>query len=106
MSGDDLRVTTEHLGDLSVEQARVAAKIRSATVAVDGVDAAVRTTHGSIASATSSALEAVLAARSDAGTKIAAIADDLSRRLTDAANRYDRADDETGGALNTQMQTR
>lgn len=104
MSGDDLRVTTAHLGDLAVRQARAAAETRSATYAVEGVDAAVRSTHGSIASATASAVEAVLSARRGAGTKMAAISDDLCDKLADAARRYDQIDDTSGGALNQQMQ--
>ena len=58
MSGDDLRVTTAHLDELAVQQVRAAAAdIRSATFAVEGVDAAVRSTHGIIASATAGAVE-------------------------------------------------
>ena len=103
MSGDDLRVTTEHLGDLAAHQGRAAAEIRSATLAVDGVDAAVRRTHGSIASATVSAVEAVLATRRDASTRMAAISDEMCNKLTDAATRYDLTDDAMGGALKAEM---
>lgn len=103
MSRDDLRVTTAHLGDLAVRQGRAAAEIRSATASVDGVDAAVRSTHGSIASATASAVEGVLAARRTAGTRMAETSDGLSDKLTQAAQRYDRADDALGGALEAQM---
>jgi hypothetical protein len=105
MSGDDLRVTTAHLGDLAAKQGKAAAQTRAATYAVEGVDAAVRTTHGSIASATASAVEAVLAARRGAGTKMAAISDDLSDKLADAAKRYDQVDDSLGARLDDEMQT-
>jgi hypothetical protein len=105
MSGDDLRVTAAHLGDLAVQQARAATETRSATYAVEGVDAAVRSTHGSIASATAGAVEAVLAARRSAGTKMAAVSDDLCEKLSDAARRYDQADERLGGAFQAQMQT-
>ena len=104
MSGDDLRITTAHLGDLAVKQARAAADIRSATMLAEGADAAVRSTHGNIASASASALTAVLAARRSAGSKMAAISDDLCDKLTQAAKRYDRADDAMSGTLRTQMQ--
>lgn len=105
MSGDDLRVTTVHLGDLAGKQGRAAAEIRSATMMADGVDAAVRCTHGSVASATASAVAAVLAARSSAGAKMAAISDELCDKLTDAAKRYGQADDAMSRILRTQMQT-
>ena len=104
MSGDDLCVTTAHLGDLAVKQGRAAVGIRSAMILVEGADAAVRSTHGSIASASASALEAVLTARRNAGTKMAAISDGLCDKLTEAAKRYDNADDAMSGALCEQMQ--
>ena len=63
MSGDDLRVTTAHLVELAVEQARAASETRSATFVVEGADAAVRSTHGIIASATASAVEDAVSAR-------------------------------------------
>jgi hypothetical protein len=103
MSRDDLRVTTAHLGDLAVRQGRAAVEIRSATTAAEGVGAAVRSSHGIIASATTNALESVLSTRRDAGTKMAAVSDGLSDSLTEAARRYDRTDDALGGALETQM---
>jgi Excreted virulence factor EspC, type VII ESX diderm len=104
MSGDDLRVTTAHLGELAVKQGRAAVGIRSATIVPEGADAAVRSTHGSIASASVSALAVVLAARRSAGTKMAAISDELCDKLAEAAKRYDQADDAMSGALRAQMQ--
>ncbi len=103
MSRDDLRVTTAHLGDLAVHQGRAAAEIRSATFAVDGVDAAVARTHGSIASATATAVEALVSTRRSAGTRIAAISDELRDRLADAAERYDLTDGELGVAFDAQI---
>ncbi|MDT5017463.1 MAG: hypothetical protein QOD39_3623 [Mycobacterium sp.] len=103
MSRDDLGVTTAHLVDLSVTQARAAAETRSATYAVEGMDAAVRSTHGSIASATVSAVETVLAVRRNAGTKMAAVSDELCGKLADAARRYDEVDIGLGDALKGQM---
>jgi hypothetical protein len=104
MSGDDLRVTTVHLGDLAVKQARAAAEIRSATMLPEGADAAVRSTHGDVASASAGALASVLAARRSAGAKMAAASDDLCDKLTQSAKRYDWADDAMSGNLRTQMQ--
>jgi hypothetical protein len=104
VSGDDLRVTTAHLGDLAVKQGDAAVGIRSATTLVEDADIAVRSTHGAVASASASALAAVLAARRSAGLRMAAISDDLCDKLTDAANRYDRADDAVSGVLRTRMQ--
>ncbi|MEN3319199.1 MAG: hypothetical protein V7643_2600 [Mycobacterium sp.] len=104
MSGDDLRVTTGHLGELAVKQGRAAVGIRSATIVVEGADAAVRNTHGSIASASASALAALLAARRSAGAEMAAISDALCDKLAEAAKRYDRADDAMSGTLRARMQ--
>jgi hypothetical protein len=103
MSGDDLRVTTAHLIELTVQQVRATVDIRSATFAVEGVDAAVRSTHGIIASATADAVSAVVAARRGAGRKVAAVSDDLGHKLTEAAKRYDQMDDAMRGALDGQV---
>lgn len=103
MSGDDLHVTTAHLSDLAAKQAKAASETRSATFAVEGVDAAVRSTHGSIASSTATAVEAVISARRDAGTKMAAISDDLGDKLADAAKRYDEVDTSSRDVLDGQM---
>lgn len=104
MSGDDLRVTTGHLADLAAQQDHAAAGVRAATVLTDGADAAVRSTHGIIASASASALVTVLAARRSAGTRVAAISDDLCDKLTEAAKRYGSADEASSGVLRIQMQ--
>lgn len=105
MSGDDLRIQTAHLGDLAAKQARAAVDIRSATMLTEGAVAAVSSTHGHIASASAGALTAVLAARRSAGSKMAAISDDLCDKLAQAAKRYDQADEAMSGTLRTQMQT-
>ena len=104
MSGDDLRVTTAHLGELAVKQGRAAAGIRSAAILAEGADAAVRSTHGSIAAASAGALAAVLVARRSAGAKMAAISDDLCDKLAEVAKRYDVADETMSSTLGTQMQ--
>lgn len=106
MSGDDLRVTTAHLDDLTVQQVRAAAATRSATLVADDVDAAIRSTHGVIASATAGAVSAIVEARRGAGMKIAAISDDLGRTLHEAAQHYDRTDEAAGCVLDGQVQPR
>ena len=105
MSGDDLRVTTAHLGELAVKQGRAAGGIRSATILAEGADAAVRSTHGTIASASANALAAVLVARRRAGGKMAAISDDLCDKLTEAAKRYDQVDNAMSGNLGQHMRS-
>jgi hypothetical protein len=106
MSGDALSVTTAHLVGLSAGQVRAAADIRSATSAVEGADAAVRSTHGVISSATADAVSQIVAARREAGTKMAMIADELGDKLTEAARRYEQTDDTMGRALRGQVQPR
>jgi hypothetical protein len=103
MSGDDLRVTTAHLVELSVQQVRAAADIRSATFAVEGVGAAVRGTHGLIASATATAVSDAVAIRRGSGEKVAAVSDELGDRVAEAARRYDRIDDASGRTLEGQV---
>jgi hypothetical protein len=103
MSGEDLRVAAEHLGDLAARQARAAAEMLTATRAVEGVDAAVRSTHGAIASATSGALEAVLAARTGAGTRMAGISDALREKLSGASAEYNRVDEAASATLDRQV---
>ncbi len=103
MPGDELRVTTLHLRELTVQQERAAAEIRSATLAVEGVEASFRSTHGTIASATAGALGDVVAARRHGGRKMAAISDGLGHKLTEAAQRYDKMDDAMGRALDGQV---
>jgi hypothetical protein len=105
MSGDDLRVTTTHLGELADKQRHAAVGIRSATMLAEGAEAAVRSTHGSVSSASASALMAVLAARHSAGAKMAAVSDDLCDKLTEAAKRYEHTEDAVSGVLRKQMQT-
>jgi hypothetical protein len=105
MSGDDLRVTTAHLGELAVKQGRAAGAIRVAALLADGADVAVKNTHGSIASASAGALAAALVARRSAAEKMAAISDDLCDKLTEAAKRYDQLDEAMSAALRTQMQS-
>jgi hypothetical protein len=105
MSGDDLRVTTTHLGELSHKQRDAAVGIRTATMLAEGAEGAVRSTHGSVASASARAVTAVLDARRSAGAKMAAISDDLCDKLTEAAKRYEHTDDAISGILRTRMQT-
>jgi len=104
MSRDDVRVTTAHLVELTAGQVQAAADIRAATFAVEGVDTAVRTTHGVIASATAGAVSQIVAARRGAGTKMATISDELGDKLAEAARRYDQMDDAMRRALDEQVQ--
>ncbi|MCV7302137.1 ESX-1 secretion-associated protein [Mycobacterium barrassiae] len=103
MSGEDLRVTTTHLGELTARQIRVAAEIRSATLAFEGVDTAVRNTHGSVAAAVVDALVETISARHGAATAMAAASDRLGHTLAHAANCYDETDDAVGQALEGQV---
>lgn len=98
MSGD-LRVTTAHLRELSAKQGQAAAVLTSATAAVDGVDSAVRWTHGPISWSTAAAIEAAQHARRVAGTGMANVSQDLGEKLTSAAGRYDNTDTSAGEAL-------
>ncbi|WP_066901775.1 ESX-1 secretion-associated protein [Mycolicibacterium houstonense] len=98
MSGD-LRVATAHLHELSVRQGQAASGLVTATGAVEGIDAAVRATHGPISSSTAAAVQAAMNARRAAGTCLARASQDLGDKLAHAAGRYDRTDSAAGGVL-------
>ncbi|KUI21492.1 hypothetical protein AU193_03645 [Mycobacterium sp. GA-1285] len=105
MSGDDVRASAAHLGDLAARHARTAADTRAMSRAADGIQAAVTNTHGTIAASTSDALDAVLTSRDHAGVAASDSSAALSDMLIEAAARYDRTDEAAASALNTQMQT-
>lgn len=100
---DDLRVTTACLRDLAAVQERAAGELAAATAMPEATPPAVRATHGVVASATSAALAAVQAARTDAGTRMASVSQGLGVRLGDSAGRYDRTDEAQRSALDRQI---
>lgn len=103
MSGDSLRVTAAHLRELAAKQGQAAAQLTSATEVVEGVDTAVRFTHGVIAWSTAAAVEAVQAARAAAAQAETATAQSMTERLTEAAARYEEADRAAGAHLDDQL---
>lgn len=98
MAGD-LRVATAHLQELSARQDAAATSLTAATGVVEGVDTAVRLTHGPISSASSAAVSAAVSARRAAGACIAGVSRDLGAKLSHAAGGYDRTDSTMSGAL-------
>ena len=105
MSGD-LRVITAHVCELAAKQREASAEITSATEVVEGVDTAVRWSHGVIAWSTAAAVESAQSARRGAGTGMAMVSLGLGDRLTDAAARYDQIDSAIGGKLEREMAPR
>jgi EspA/EspE family/Excreted virulence factor EspC, type VII ESX diderm len=103
---DELCVTSAHIRELGAKQRHAAAEIGSATGVVEGVTASLRTTHGVIASATASAVEAVQAARGAAGHAMAAVSQGLADRLGLAATAYDETDETIAGVLDNEMRPR
>ncbi|MBP2455116.1 ESX-1 secretion-associated protein [Mycolicibacterium lutetiense] len=98
MAGE-LRVATAHLYELSAKQGQAAISLTVATGVVEGVDSAVRLTHGPISSSTASAVAAALNARRVAGAGMASVSRELGAKLSRAASRYDRTDSTMSGAL-------
>jgi ESX secretion-associated protein EspC/F len=98
MSGD-LRVTTAHVRELAAKQGQAAAEITAATEVVEGVDTAVRWTHGVIAASTAAAVEAAQHQRRSAGAAMGAVSSDLGDNLGRAAAQYDAVDHATGARL-------
>ncbi|OBF44314.1 hypothetical protein A5719_07555 [Mycolicibacterium peregrinum] len=98
MAGD-LRVATAHLHELSAKQDEAATGLTVATGVVEGVDNAVRMTHGPISSASAAAVARAVKARRTAGTGLASVSRDLGSKLSLAAGGYDRTDSTMSGAL-------
>jgi Excreted virulence factor EspC, type VII ESX diderm len=106
MSGDTLRVTTAHLRDLAVQQQKAATDIRGATHVIEGVDTAVRISHGVIAWSTAAAVEAIQNARRRSANAMAEESEGIRDRLFDAATRYDQVDGAIGVRLDSVMPPR
>jgi hypothetical protein len=96
---EDLRVTTEHLRELSVRQGHAAGELAAATEAVTGVDSSLRWSHGPISWSTAGAVAAAQDARRTAGLSMATLSEGLSEKLTAAARRYDHTDEHHAAAL-------
>lgn len=92
MSHAQLAVTPAHLRGLAAVHHRVAAEVATAGGRVVDGNARVLTSHGSIASASAGALQAVERARADAVAAIAARSGSLSDHLRGAAHRYEATD--------------
>ncbi|MDY6996698.1 MAG: ESX-1 secretion-associated protein [Actinomycetota bacterium] len=99
MSGEPLRVTTEHLRDLAARHTQVAGDVTTTTELLSGLDARIRATHGVIAAPTAAAVGALAQARHACGTSIATGGRALSARLLASARRYDATDDSAGGRI-------
>lgn len=106
MSREALQVTTAHLRELAAKHGQAAAEITSATEAVAGVDTEIRISHGVIAWATASAVEAVQQARREAGNSLAEGSHALNGNLRSAAERYEAADRASGEHLDKQIRGR
>ncbi|OBB26893.1 hypothetical protein A5792_23830 [Mycolicibacterium peregrinum] len=98
MAGD-LRVATAHLHELSAKQGEAATSLTVATGVVEGVDTAVRMTHGPISSSTAAAVATAVNARRAAGTCMAGVSRDLGAKLSRAAGGYDGSDSTMSDAL-------
>ncbi|KUI45891.1 hypothetical protein AU198_17990 [Mycobacterium sp. GA-1199] len=105
MSDDDLRVSAAHLDDLAARHDRTATGTLAISRIADDLQAAIANTHGTIAAPAAGALDAVLTSRDHAGALAAESSATLSDELTDAAARYERADDAAASTLSTLMQT-
>ncbi len=104
MSGDDVRVSAAHLGDLADRHARMASDANTAARPAGAIEVAVRNTHGDIAASTADTLATVLNLRQRAGAELADTAASLSDTLAEALARYARTDEAAASALNAQMQ--
>jgi hypothetical protein len=73
---------------------------------IEGVDTAVRISHGVIAWSTAAAVEAIQSARHGSADAMAEGSEGMRDRLFDAATRYDRVDGAMGVRLDAVMPPR
>lgn len=88
----NLRVLTDHVGDLAEGQAKAANQIVGANREVGDTATRVSNSHGLVCSITSAALSTADAARKEAGSVLERTSRELSEKLTTAASNYNNAD--------------
>lgn len=99
----DLKFTAEYVRSLGKIQTDAADQINDATNQVNGVTGRVKTTHGWICSATSTALKSAEKDRQSAGNTSQEGSKDLAVKLDHAARKYDEADARGKSLLDRQM---
>jgi hypothetical protein len=95
----NLKVVTDHLGELASKQQTAADKMTGANRAAADIAAKVENTHGMICWATSMAMSKAEAARHTAGSTMQKVSTELKQKLTTAATNYDNVDYREGRAL-------
>jgi hypothetical protein len=105
-AGQDRKISAPTIWALAAGQENAAAGITTATLAVQGVGAAVARTHGLICAVTSEAVGSAEGARHSAGTKTADISTELAGKLRSAAQSYEATDAAEKRELDRQMPTR
>ncbi|MCV7355541.1 ESX-1 secretion-associated protein [Mycolicibacterium fluoranthenivorans] len=96
VEADNLHVLTEQVRKLSSKQRSAADQITGANRAIAGVADRVSSTHGLVCFLTTNALAAADGARNAAGSALHTASNDLSEKLTTAADHYDNADYRAG----------
>ncbi|GAB3220385.1 type VII secretion target [Mycolicibacterium hippocampi] len=99
MSRASVKVTTDHLRTLAGRHGQAAVEFSHAGDSVSGVDSGIRTSHGTIASSTARAVEAIQQARHDAANSAADRSRSLGDTLTAAADGYETTDFDSGRRL-------
>ena len=96
----DLKVIPGKLRELSGKQSEAAAHYPAASSATAGVAAKVPSTHGTICSATASAVSTAMTARTTACTNLQTMVTQTAEDLMTAAGQYERADAQGGENIN------
>lgn len=105
MSGE-LRVTTSHVRELAERQGTAAQQIEAAAAAAQGVGTSMMSNHGMVCATSNLAVSMAEQARAAACAKMNAVSTGLSAKLGIAATKYDSADVQGAGKLNTEMHPR
>jgi hypothetical protein len=95
----NLKVVTDHLGELGTSQQTAADKITGANRATADIAEKIDTTHGLVCFATSQAMSACEAARKDAGDTMYKVSTEFKEKLDTAAINYANVDYREGRSI-------
>jgi uncharacterized phosphosugar-binding protein len=95
----NLKVVTDHLGELANRQQTAADKIIGANRATVEIAAKIEATHGLICFATSQAMSAGESARKEAGQTLYNVSTEFNQKLDTAATNYENVDYREGRSI-------
>jgi hypothetical protein len=100
---DNLRIETDHLESLAIEQDESGAAIVDSQAVVDGTGYKLLWDHGLLSFPTAMTVWGIENLRADACTSMAAVCTDLSERLRASAVAYTGTDEQAGENVDRQV---